>query len=337
MKNNKYVKKSIRAFPFGKEKLTPEEKLFKSTLDEWYIAKHRTSSKEEIAFINSIQIKTCPYCGSTRFIKNGHRKDGIQKYKCIDCCKSFTPLTNTIFDSHKIPISEWFEFLLHLFEFHSIKTSSYDNRNAESTGRYWLKKVFEVLKNIQDDVLLDGTIYLDEMYLPKIKSETIEKDGKKLRGISSNKIGVGVATNKEKSIFVVTGTSKPSDTSTLRTYGTHIQEGSTIIHDKEKSHAALVKKLHLTSISYSSEKLKNLKDEDNPLDPVNNLHYLAKRFMKQHGSYDREHLQDWMNLLWFILNPPNDKYAKVLKFIEIAISSPKRVKYRDSMMKNFSK
>ena len=59
--------------------------------------------------------------------------------------------------------------------------------------------------------------------------------------------------------------------------------------------------------------------------------------MKQHGSYNREQLQDWMNLLWFILNPPNDKYAKVLKFIEIAITAPKRVKYRDSMMQNITK
>lgn len=335
--NNKYNKKSIRTYPFNSGELTPEEKLFKNTLDEWYSAKHRSVSKEEIAFINSIKIKSCPYCDSTQFIKDGHRKDGTQKYKCSECGKSFTPLTNTIFDSHKIPISEWFEFLLSLFEFHSIKTCSYDNRNAESTGRYWLLKVFEVLKGIQDEEILDGTIYLDEMYLPKIKSETIKKDGKKLRGISNNKIGIGVATNKEKSIFIVTWTSKPSFTSTLRTYGSHIREGSTIIHDKEKSHTSLVTKLNLVSISYSSEELKNLEDENNPLEPINKLHNLAKRFMKQHGSYNREQLQDWMNLLWFILNPPNDKYAKVLKFIEIAIMEPKRVKYRDSMMQNTTK
>ena len=132
-------------------------------------------------------------------------------------CQSFTPLTNTIFDSHKIPISEWFEFLLSLFEFHSIKTSSYDNRNVESTGRYWLLKVFEVLKGLQDEEILDVTIYLNEMYLPKIKGKTIKKYGKKLRSISNNKIGIGVAINKEKSIFIVTWTSKPSFTSTLRT------------------------------------------------------------------------------------------------------------------------
>lgn len=79
-------------------------------------------------------------------------------------------------------------------------------------------KVFEVLKGIQDEEILDGTIYLDEMYLSKIKSETIKKDGKKLRGISNNKIGIGVDTNKEK------------------------------------SHTALVTKLNLVSISYSSGK-----------------------------------------------------------------------------------
>lgn len=48
--------------------------------------------------------------------------------------------------------------------------------------------------------------------------------------------------------------------------------------------------------------------------------------MKAHGEYDREHLQDWMNLFWFVMNDPQDKYDKVLKFIKIAQMSPKRVK-----------
>lgn len=329
---NKYSTKSLRAFPFNDAKASPEEKLFKSTLDEWYDAKHRETSKEEISFVNSIKIKRCPYCNSTSFIKNGIRKtDKIQKYECNVCKRNFTPLTNTIFDSRKIPISEWFEFLLHLFEFHSVKTSSYDNRNANSTGKYWLIKVFEILKNIQDNVVLEGTIYLDETYFPKIKSSNVTKNGKKLRGISNNKIGVAVATDLKSSIFIVTCTSKPSNKSTLAAYGKHIKEGSTIIHDKEKSHNILIEKLGLESITYSTKDTKGLDDKDNPLWPINRLHYLAKRFMKQHGSYNRDNLQDWMNLLWFILNDPSNKYAKVLKFIEIAINSPKRVKYREAM------
>lgn len=61
------------------------------------------------------------------------------------CGRSFNPLTGTLLYSRKIPLSEWVEFLLHLFEFHPVKTSARDNRNAERSGKYWLTKVFSAL------------------------------------------------------------------------------------------------------------------------------------------------------------------------------------------------
>lgn len=105
------------------------------------------------------------------------------------------------------------------------------------------------------------------------------------------------------------------------------------IHDEEKAHNILVDTLHLQEEKYSSKYLKTLSDEDNPLRPVNDLHKLLKAFMKAHGGYDRKQLQDWMNLFYFITNGPKDSYDKVLKFIELAVNSPKRVKYRDAMCK----
>lgn len=175
--------------------------LVENTVQEWYDAKHATSSIFEIEFINSLDIKQCPFCESNDFTKYGHKKDGTQRYICKECGKRFTALTNTIFDSKKIPISEWIEYLLHLFEFHSINSTAYDNRNSPTTGKYWLIKTFEVLKGIQNDVVLDGTVYLDETYFTKVRSKLVTKDGKKLRGISRNKIGVGVACNETKSFL----------------------------------------------------------------------------------------------------------------------------------------
>lgn len=59
--------------------------------------------------------------------------------------------------------------------------------------------------------------------------------------------------------------------------------------------------------------------------------------MRAHGGYDRDNLQDYMNLISFILNEPNDRYEKVDLFINMALNSPKRVKYRDVMSKKQTK
>lgn len=336
LKNGSSWGTSLKVLPWDKStQITDTQQLISSTIHEWYDAKHPITSNDEIQLINKFGKLSCPYCHSKEIMKNGFYKAKIQRYCCKSCGKKFSPLTNTIFEAKKISISEWIEYLIHLFEFHSIRTSARDNRNSESTGKYWLIKVFEVLKDIQNDVVLEGNIYLDEMYFPVIKSKVVTKNGKKLRGISRNKIGVGVAFDDNGNyILIVEYTSKPSDKSTWTAFGKHIKEGSHLIHDGERSHGILIRKLKLSSEVYSTEITKGMNDNENPLNPINKIHSLSKRFMKAHGGYDREDLQDWMNLIWFILSKPENRYEKIEKFIELALNSPRRVKYRDVLKKN---
>ena len=321
------------------EDITSSQKLISSTIREWYDAKHRVSSKEEITLINSIGINSCRICGSENIIRYGRYQSGIGRYFCNDCHHYFCSLTGTIFENRKIPVSEWIEYLIHLFEFHSISTSARDNRNAYSTGRYWLIKVFEILKHYQDDIILEGDICLDETFFSQIESKKEHKpDGKEFRGISRNKFCVASAYDDHgRMILICENTSKPSLRSTWSALGPHIKEGSTLIHDGEKSHSVLIEKLKLTSIVYDADEIKKLPDKDNPLDPINEIHSLAKRFMRTHGGYNRDNLQDFMNLISFILNDPKDRYEKVDKFINMALSSPKRVRYRDVMSKKEAK
>ena len=77
----------------------------------------------------------------------------------------------------------------------------------------------------------------------------------------------------------VEDTSKPSDFSTWNAFGTIIETGSHLIHDKEKSHNFLIKKLNLTSEVYDTTITRGLKDSENPLDPIVkvNIHSLIKR------------------------------------------------------------
>ena len=62
------------------------------------------------------------------------------RYECA-CGKTFLPTTGTIFDDHKISVSEWMEYCLNLFRHVSITADSWSNKNTFKTSRYWLQKL----------------------------------------------------------------------------------------------------------------------------------------------------------------------------------------------------
>lgn len=326
---------SLRTLSWDKNPdISKSQKLISDTVHEWYDAKHPSVKRSEVQFLNSLPVNHCPICGSGHFIRYGFYKDGTRCYRCAGCGHKFSVLTGTIFQDRKIPISEWIEYLLYLFEFHSVSTAARDNRNAESTGRYWLIKVFAVLEGIQSEVMLEGNVYFDEMFFPVIKHKTEIVNGKKLRGISRNKICVAAGYDDHGHMYLaVEGTSKPSRKTTWEALGKHIKPESKLIHDGDNSHGILVERLHLTEEVHPTSETKGLSDKDNPLDPINNLHSLAKRYMRAHGGYNRDNLQDWMNLIWFVLSEPSNRYEKVNLFIRRAIVSPHVVKFRDAIAK----
>ena len=117
---------------FPKDSLSNFESFYDDTKYEWYVAKHRKPSPAELGLVNGLPIECCPHCGGTHFKKSGYFSNGTRRYRCLDCGKAFSPLTGTVFDAHKIPISEWIEYVMHLFEFHSLSSSARDNRHAKT-------------------------------------------------------------------------------------------------------------------------------------------------------------------------------------------------------------
>ena len=80
---------------------------------------------------------------------------------------------------------------------------------------------------------------------------------------------------------------------------------------------------------YSSAELKGLADSENPLDPVNRIHSLLKMFLNAHSGFNREDLQNYLNLYSFVINPPADHLEKVEKIINLVFQNPKSLKYRE--------
>lgn len=91
---------------------------------------------------------------------------------------------------------------MNLFRHVSLSADSWNNRNAFTTSRYWLQKVFLTLQGSQDGIVLSGDVWLDETYYSVTSGNTVRhKGGKKLRGISRNQLCIGVATDKKHSLF----------------------------------------------------------------------------------------------------------------------------------------
>ena len=324
--------KSRKGTPWdGEKEMTSTQEFLRLNYDLYYAERHRMVGESgEADMINSYVPARCPYCSGEQFKRSGRTQGGIQRYMCGGCGKTFLPTTGTIFDDHKISISEWMEYCLNLFRHVSITADSWSNKNAFATSRYWLQKLFLTLETVQKGIVLRDRVWLDETFYT-VRSEDIvhKENGDKLRGLSQNQLCIGVATDKKNTLFLLEGTGKPSQKKTFEAFRGHIQPGSTLIHDKESSHAKLVRELSLNSVVHPSKCIKELPDNDNPMNPVNRAHDILKKFLNAHSGFLREELQGYLNLFAFITNPPIDLLQKVELVIKMAFENPKVLRYRD--------
>ena len=325
-------RQSRRRTPWdGESNLTPTQQFIHDQHKVHYEQRHPSIiDSGEAPLINSYIPSICPYCKATEFTRFGLDNNGIQRYKCLSCGQRFKPTTGTIFDSRRIPISEWIEYCTNIFRYVSLNADSWNNKNALSTSKYWLEKLFLTLQGSQDSIVLSGTVWLDETYYTVLmKDREHHEDGTLLKGLSRNQICIGVATDKKQTVCYVEGFGKPSQRSSYQTFKDHIAPGSTLIHDKETTHKKLVEQLSLSSKTYAAKDLKGLADSENPLDPVNRIQSLLKMFLNAHSGFNREELQGYLDLYSFVINPPSDYLEKVERIIKMVFENPKSLRYRD--------
>lgn len=219
----------------------------------------------------------------------------------------------------------------------SIKDSAIDNTNANSSGRYWTFKVFRALKHYQDSIIMKGTFYTDETYIPVMPHDIIYKEGKKLRGLSRNVHCIFTATDSEHTILFANGFGKPSIKKVREALMPHIARESHMIDDGERSHSVLVTELNIQRTVYPTKTTKGLPNEKNPMDPINEVHRMFKRFMRSHGGFKRSRIQDWCNLFSFIWNHHGNMPMMVKDMLQLLVSTHDVVRFRGVMAKNADK
>ena len=329
MKNK--IDVSRRSTPWdNKQQISISQKFIKEKYETNYKLKHpKLSETNESNLLNSIKIEQCKRCNSKNIVKHGFTKNGIQRYYCNDCNRYFNPTTNTIFENHKISITEWIEFCLDILNYGSLTLTSKVNKNGINTSIYWLHKLFLLLGEYQSNIVLEGDVFIDETFYSVLTNDIVKKDGKRLRGLSQNQYCIGIGCDNKRVIAIVEGMGKTSSEKTKQAFIQHIATGSTLIHDDEKSHKILVKELNLVNKSYNSKYLKKLDDKNNPLDKINNQCDLLKKFLFAHSGFNRDDLQNYLNFFCFMNSKPINRLEKVDILLNLALTTKVKLKYRD--------
>ncbi|MEG1907613.1 MAG: hypothetical protein RR178_09120 [Gordonibacter sp.] len=220
--------------------------------------------------------------------------------------------------------------MLQAFSFESLASMTRENRRSDTTPPYWMAKLFAVLEGIQDATVLSATVQIDETYYPIPNAEALRVNGKLLRGLSRNKICIGIGCDESgRSIFFREGFGKTSSAETIGAFAAHIQPGSLLEHDMEKAHRALVEELKLRDEKYNSRLISKLPDKDNPMHQVNRLCFLLKLFLDSHSGFDRDDLDGYLDLFSVVMNPPAEKMEKVALVLERAMGNPSTLRFRD--------
>ena len=237
----------------------------------------------------------CPHCESENTRKDGRTASGLLSFECKHCGRKFNQLTSTIFEGSKQPFVVWLQFLELMHWHNSTREISDVVGISLQTAFEWRHRVFATVKSYQEALVLSGTIWIDETYVSDWKQTG---KGAKKRGLSSQKYCIALAIDKDKHVFAfVSGKGKPSSKKIRAALEKHIDPGSTIIHDKERSHKALIEALKATDFSYKADS----KDEEY-LEKMALVNYYCgwlKRYLERFVGMDQEgHLQDYLN--WYV-------------------------------------
>lgn len=83
--------------------------------------KFKERTKQSLVFKR--EIKCCARCKFTHFVKNG-KKDGKQRYICMDCNKTFTNTNDTILFKTQKDLEIWQQYIYCMIERYSLRKSA---------------------------------------------------------------------------------------------------------------------------------------------------------------------------------------------------------------------
>ena len=279
----------------------------------FYSLKNKTKStkKQRFGSASQLLLKTkfknglfCPICSCANNIgKYGKTKNGIQRYICRDCHKTFTLTTNTVFYGAKKTINDYKKYIHLMMEGASIRRASDECGISIRTSFLWRHKFLNTLNEIMNGVKLEGVVEMDETFfnisykgsrhLPREPHKRGERA--KHRGISSDKVCVPCGVNRDgKSVAKIANLGRISTIDVFNVFQGKVDENSVLCTDENSSYIKFSNDAGLNIIQIKADTHNSIGLFN--IQHINNYHSRLKRFLRPFNGVATKYLNNY--LLW---------------------------------------
>ena len=211
---------------------------------------------------------SCPHCGGIHIKKNG-KVNGIQRYICKDCHKTFGNTHKTILKSSKKDLATWKLYVHCMVEKYSLRKCAQKCNISLPTAFAWRHKILDALQNMMAEVNLNGVVEADETFTQisykgnhksfKLPRKSFKRGSKaSKRGLSKEKVCIPCGINLNgMSIAKISNLGKPKWTDIQNVLGGRIEKGSILVTDSFRGYQKISYDMNLEHIRIPRNKHQN--------------------------------------------------------------------------------
>lgn len=288
MKNNQfqYLLQQIPSLNYSQLKQirhTTEEKISENTVGQ------AISNREEI-------IKTCPLCGSQKLNRWGRTKQGIQRFRCKSCSKTFNALSGTPLYRMRNP-EKWLRYTLLMWSGKSLRAAASELGINLRTSFRW-RHTFLKGPSKQGCSKLIGIIEADETFIPESfkGKRQMSRPPRNRGGGKTVKVPISLALDRVGDIAhkVLKNDSKSEIELAIKTL---IVSGSVLCTDGNLSYKGIASDLSIDHKRLIGSDKKRVLDEVYHIQTLNNYTMRWKSWLVRFQGVGTEYLEHY--LTWF--------------------------------------
>ena len=271
------------------------------------------------SFLTEVRMENgdrCVYCEGTHVVKNGVRKDGVQRYLCRDCRHSFIPSTQSVTSRTRKHLSVWMHYVQCMLDHKTLRETADECEMSVSTAFSWRHKILDAVSELAENVYLTGTVEADETFLSvsykgnHSRSRTFSMPRKAhkrgndnhISGLSSEKVCIPCAVNDTGVAYAKPAKlGKVSSACIIRTFHSVIATNATLCTDHEKAYLSFANANNIHLIQTDTDhRIIRIEDKTYGIQRVNAYHSTLKGFLRRFHGVSTKHLGNyivWNNLM----------------------------------------